>query len=440
MKSRPIVIIAADAPDALVCICGVTMVDRMLRALQRAGFDQAIVFSKTPEAIQAELAKPSWARAKIRAEVRSIAGKSCAFGDLAGVTESMEEASILFLNAGNYFDPRLIQDVLASEESVALIDSNPEHLTRLQLNSLDEVMEWRSCGAFLFQPKLLRSLPGEAGVCDSVQDLIAAGKLSTLDVATLPSFVVSMRRHIRPLWFPAPNESKRAIAEMMVLDTAQKGVMEMSSYLETPLENWTLRWLWNTRITPLQITFFGLIIGVAATVAFVTGHLWIGALLALSIGVIDGLDGKQARVKVETTELGRWEGEMDYPIQMSWWIGLAWYFGETIPASHAYRWVILFLAADIVDKIFTRCIKETTGRYVENYSKLDRIIRFLGGSRSFYVWLLIFGLMMGRPYEGFIAICGWHIAVACLHGVRAGWICLGNRRPTTGSARESESF
>src|SRR5262245_5387405 len=126
MKSRPVVVITADAPTALVRICGVTMIDRLLRTLQRSGFDQTFVLTRTPEPIKSELDKPAWARTRIRAEARTIAGKSCAFGDLSVLAESTGADCVLFLDADNYFDPRLIQTVLASEKSCALVDSDPE--------------------------------------------------------------------------------------------------------------------------------------------------------------------------------------------------------------------------------------------------------------------------------------------------------------------------
>jgi len=44
-------ILIADAPDALIELCGVNLLERLLRILQRIGFRRAIVFSSTPEII-----------------------------------------------------------------------------------------------------------------------------------------------------------------------------------------------------------------------------------------------------------------------------------------------------------------------------------------------------------------------------------------------------
>src|SRR5207245_10043906 len=68
-------ILVADAPEALVELCGVNLLERLLRILQRLGFRRAIVFSSTPEIVGAELAKRSWARQQITARLVPSAAK-----------------------------------------------------------------------------------------------------------------------------------------------------------------------------------------------------------------------------------------------------------------------------------------------------------------------------------------------------------------------------
>src|SRR5438876_11613161 len=62
-------ILIADAPEALTELCGVNLLERLLRILQRLGFRRAIVFSTAPEIIGPELAKRSWAREQVIANL-----------------------------------------------------------------------------------------------------------------------------------------------------------------------------------------------------------------------------------------------------------------------------------------------------------------------------------------------------------------------------------
>jgi hypothetical protein len=66
-------ILIADAPEALIELCGVNLLERLLRILQRLGFRRAIVFSTTPEIVGAELAQRSWAREQITVHLVSVA-------------------------------------------------------------------------------------------------------------------------------------------------------------------------------------------------------------------------------------------------------------------------------------------------------------------------------------------------------------------------------
>ena len=64
-SSRPQLLILADAPDALRPLFGISLLERLLRVVQRLGFRQAIILSNSPEEIAAHLTKPSWARAHV---------------------------------------------------------------------------------------------------------------------------------------------------------------------------------------------------------------------------------------------------------------------------------------------------------------------------------------------------------------------------------------
>ena len=59
-------------------LCGVNLLERLLRILQRLGFRRAIVFSTTPEIVGAELAHRSWAREQITVHLVSGANRPLA--------------------------------------------------------------------------------------------------------------------------------------------------------------------------------------------------------------------------------------------------------------------------------------------------------------------------------------------------------------------------
>jgi len=115
-------ILIADAPEALIELCGVNLLERLLRILQRLGFRSAIVFSTTPEIIGAELAKRSWARRQIIIHLAS--GR---IGPLTSqlVLDQSASERFLIVPANIYCDARLLAALSSKQSSAALVDSNP---------------------------------------------------------------------------------------------------------------------------------------------------------------------------------------------------------------------------------------------------------------------------------------------------------------------------
>ena len=107
----------------------------------------------------------------------------------------------------------------------------------------------------------------------------------------------------------------------------------LAAYIHGPIEAAIISLLCKTRITPNQITIGGFIIGCSATAAFALGRVGVGILAALISGIVEGLDGKLARVKIETTKHGKWEHHLDYFIENSWWAAIAFTLWRRRPIS-----------------------------------------------------------------------------------------------------------
>src|SRR6267142_580748 len=62
---RPQLLILADAPEALCMLFGISLLERLLRVVQRLGFREAIIVTDSNE-VTNHLAKRSWAGAAVR--------------------------------------------------------------------------------------------------------------------------------------------------------------------------------------------------------------------------------------------------------------------------------------------------------------------------------------------------------------------------------------
>ena len=317
-------ILIADAPGALTELCGVNLLERLLRILQRLGFRRAIVFSSTPEIVEAALAKRSWAREELTTQLVSTAREPLT------VQLLLEQAAERFLivPTNTYCDARLLVALCAKNSSAALVDSNPPKFARSLIRN--------PCGPALIDREFLFALPLAAPFLNELIRKIDHGKIDVVDAAKEDDYIVSMRRHVRPLCFRVPLEQDRRLAERIILDSAQKGTLDLPAYVHAPIETALISLLCKSPVTPNQITIAGLIIGCSATVAFVTGRVGLGIIVALIFGIVDGLDGKQARVKIETTKRGKWEHHLDYLIENSWWAAIAFYLWRSGQFPNAF--------------------------------------------------------------------------------------------------------
>jgi phosphatidylglycerophosphate synthase len=387
---RPQLLILADAPDALVELFGISMLERLLRVAQRLGFREALILSKTPDAVAAHLAKPSWARSELSLSCRAREPGPVLLDTLVTGNEPT-----LVVSAGFYYDARLLKTLAEQTATTILADSAPP--AECVLLSQREGFDFS--GAALL-------VPGRGDLTNRC------------DAATAPTYVTALRKHVRPVFFPAPSPELIPVAEKYVRDVAQNGVLDFPGFLDSPIEDWIVKKLSRTSIRPNQVTFVTMLIGIAVTALFATGHLWWGVALAYAIEVLDGVDGKLARTKVETTTAGEWEHEVDFTIELSWWTALAFHF-HAAGLKNAYWLLALYVLSDLIDRLAKRAVKKRVGRNLDDVSNFDRFVRCIGARRNINIWILIAAVALGDAVNGFVLFCCWGAATAVAHLIRA---------------------
>jgi len=414
-------ILIADAPEALVELCGVNLLERLLRILQRLGFRRAIVFSSTPEIVGAELAKRSWARQQITARLVPSAAKPLT---AQLFLEQGQTGRLLIVPANICCDARLIAALCANESPAVIVDSNPPQSVRHLIQN--------PCGPALVTRDFLSACSTTAPFFDELKNKIDIGKINTVDAAQADDYIVSMRRHVRPLCFRAPLEQDRRGVEGIILDSAQKGTLDLPAYVHAPIETAIISLLCKTRITPNQITIAGFIIGCSATVAFAVGRIGLGILAALIFGIVDGLDGKQSRVKIEMTERGKWEHHLDYLIENSWWLAIAFHLWRTGQFRNVFYFFALLVGSHLLDEFAKRRAKMAKGRLLDDVAPFDRAFRLIAARRNVYVWILACGSLLDGLPQSYAIMCGWAAFSAAVHLVRSIWICDGAVRRFVG--------
>src|ERR1700746_269465 len=164
-------ILVADAPEALIELCGVNLVERLLRILQRLGFRRVIVFSSTPEIIGAELAKRSWAREEIIAQLVPTAAESVT---ARRILEQGQTTRFLIVPANVYCDARLLAALSARNSPTILVDSNPPQVVQHLIQNLS--------GPALVTREFLLACSDRTPIFDELRRKFDAREIDAVDV------------------------------------------------------------------------------------------------------------------------------------------------------------------------------------------------------------------------------------------------------------------
>jgi phosphatidylglycerophosphate synthase len=414
-------VILADDPSALVELCGISTLERLLRTLQRCGIERATVLSSTPDPIANELARPSWARAQLNLTLRTRPAGSVRLEQIVDLWPRNSDAIplLLVIPAGSVFDPRLLRALISQNAPTILVDSGAGPRTQALIGSAPDTGRGKLCGPALLEYDWASAQNGRLE--EGLRNGLEQDSLAALDVSAQPLYYVSMCRKLRPFWFPAPSLSNRKLAKRALLDSTQKGPPDIPAWFHAPIETFLVSHLCKTPITPNQLTLFCNVVAWTVTILLVTGHLAWGLGLALIVGVLDGLDGKLARLKLETSKAGKLEHLFDALFENSWWLALALHLSVSGKLSHAFFYLGLLIGAEVLNALARASVVRHYGKSISELANFDRIFRLVGGRRNIYVWILALGLILGTVAEAFKLIAWWEAVTAAVHLARVAW-------------------
>jgi 1L-myo-inositol 1-phosphate cytidylyltransferase / CDP-L-myo-inositol myo-inositolphosphotransferase len=418
----PPLLIVADSPEALTDLCGISLLERMRRIALNLGFREAMILSNSVKAVAAHVANESWHHADVSLTFRERTDAKVTVGDILDCLAELRVAAdgrSLIVFAGFYCDERLLRSLADAQTSSALIDSDPPSIIAPLLENSGTHSSGRLLCAALLSSEWLSRKNRAGTLVEEITSDTMAGRIARVDAARQQAYVGSMRRSVRPVFFPAPSLEHRPLAERLLRDATQKGVLDFPALVHAPIEKWLVSHLCRTTITPNQITLGTGVLGAGVTLLYACGYLWAGVLLALVIGVLDGLDGKLARLKAQTTKVGKKEHDLDYLVETSWWTALAYHFHATGQIRYAYVIFFAFFAFQRLERVAKKAIQRRIGRNLDDFAPFDRLVRIVAGRRNIYTWLFAFFLVIGAPATGFIWLCFWGVASAVIHIFRA---------------------
>ncbi|MQA28637.1 MAG: hypothetical protein GEU82_02200 [Luteitalea sp.] len=375
-------VIVISHPVARDRFCGRTLVERHQELLRRAGVDDIRVIAAT---------------------------------DLDDQPASRDrQQRTLVVTAERLFDPRLYAAALGHDGAVRVTDGG--------IDVGLEMLRGAGCAVPIATVR-------DAAVQDAGSIGSGVAPIPSLDLKSLDPYSRELRRSLRPYWMRVASVDDRPEVTRMLVAASGKGHQDLPAMLiNAPLEKAAMRVLANTRVTPNQLTAFCNLVAYGVAALLATGHLLSGAVGALVVGVIDGLDGRQARIQVRTTPLGRIEHLLDKVYEVLWMVALAYALSGGF-ANRSYGTALfVWVAAYALDTAAYDLVKWRTGSTLDEASRLDALIRLVAGRRNVYACILLAGVLANAPGAAFRAIVWWSVVTSVVHAARAAMVIRSGRQ------------
>lgn len=371
-------------PPAMRSVAGLGVIERQVRQARRCGAGRVIVVvERMPPRLAMTLAA-------LNVEiVRAIAGIS------------VGDERVLVIEDALVVDARIVLATLAKEGRAVAVwkgRNGPEGAQRI-----DPVTHW--AGVAVYPGALVSKVLADLGEWDLQETLLRAAfageKPVRVDIATIDDYEVERKRKVPLVWAGVRSDADAASAGENVLAAGQQGCPDWPArYVNTIVENWLVRALLDTRLTPGAVHAASAAVGAAATLAFATGWLWVGLALALLTAPLQGGAHKLALAR----EHGLQNRVTDKLIEYSWYLGLAGHFALSRESFGPIMFAAMILLASIGGTVQREMFTRFTGRSLDDCGGLERRFRLVASGRDTNLWLMLPFAALEAWYAGFVAL------------------------------------
>ena len=193
--------------------------------------------------------------------------------------------------------------------------------------------------------------------------------------------------------------------------------------INPPIENWLVQQWCHTPITPNQVTLLTVAVALVGASLFYQGWFVLAVLFAWIAMILDGVDGKLARVKLMTSRIGKLDPIFALLYENAWYLAVAAQLSRT---HHSSAWSIgLTITAFVVcDALLRTMFTQLKEKPLDKMSDFDHYFHFINGQRSLYLLVLLAGFLFEVPFVALQAVLYWAGATVLVHVGRAAYHLL----------------
>jgi phosphatidylglycerophosphate synthase len=251
-----------------------------------------------------------------------------------------------------------------------------------------------------------------AGKCITGERDAASAPLTSITPADLTAFNEALRSALEPLLEPV-SEERKAELEGQLYGNAYRGITDLVTKFVWPRPAKSAVHVAATLgISPNMVTTAGLILVLAACYLFLQGYYFSGLAAAWMMTFLDTVDGKLARVTVQSSKFGHlYDHAIDLFHPPFWYI----YWGMSLSGLEPVLgvsqvqmyWLIVagYVAGRVVEGIFPM-LGECT---IFTWKPFDAWFRLVTARRNPCLIIMTVSALAGRPDWGFVAVTFWTV-------------------------------
>jgi phosphatidylglycerophosphate synthase len=245
--------------------------------------------------------------------------------------------------------------------------------------------------------------------------------IASLRVAELTSgYDDKLRKRELPYLLPLTPQTLPAV-ERRVFGGAYKGVTDLVTlYLWPAPARAATRLCARCGITPNQVTFASLLLVLAAMWLFWTGRYGWGLVAAWLMTFLDTVDGKLARVTLQSTRFGDvFDHGIDLIHPPFWW--WAWIVGLQpygLPLANAETVLAAIVIGYLVQRVEEGAFIGWFRMDMHTWTRFDSRFRLITARRNPNLIILTVATLAGRPDLGIVAVAVWTLVSMVVHTVR----------------------
>ncbi len=187
-------------------------------------------------------------------------------------------------------------------------------------------------------------------------------------------------------------EKKRRINEL------QKG-KHLMSLIHKPFEDLIVYLLFDLEfIGADHVSLFTYFLASLTVYFFLTGKVALALAFALVAGVMDGVDGKIARLRGRKTFIGKLEHSLDMLYEQAWYASFTWWAWNTTGSTQILILGLIWLILDAYVRHVYNVVWIATGKSLKYHGGIASYVTFIDGRRSFYVLHMVIWLLLSAPW------------------------------------------